>query len=120
LGTAAQWQNLIFPASKHGLFSSPLFSSNAVGINTQKTSALGDFLRIGALPKTNREKLLWQQVCACAQCLVQIPNFVVVDFWKSSGILEVVQRMNSMPTAQRELFLNITACHVNCKEEKEQ
>jgi hypothetical protein len=86
----------------------------ALGINADKTSGLGHFFGIPALYKINGEDLLWHRVYPCVQCLAQMPNFVVVDFWDSSGVVQVVHRLNNLSreNLQRILSGNSTACPV--------
>ena len=86
----------------------------ALGINADQTSKLGHFFGIRALYKINGADLLWHRVFPCAQCLAQMPNFVVVDFWDSSGVVQVVHRLNNLSreNMQRIESGNSTACSV--------
>jgi len=86
----------------------------ALGINADQTSRLGHFFGIRALYKINGVDLLWHRVFPCAQCLAQMPNFVVVDFWDSSGVVQVVHRLNNLSreNMQRIGSGNSTACSV--------
>ena len=86
----------------------------ALGINADQTSRLGHFFGMRALYKINGADLLWHRVFLCAQCLAQMPNFVAVDFWDSSGVVQVVHRLNNLSrkNIRRIESGNSTACSV--------
>ena len=90
-------------------------AASAIGVNTNKSAAFADFTGIGALQKINDKQLLWHRVHDCAHRLARVPNFVIVDFWDSSGVLEVVHRLNHLSVNQRHRILqrNSLACPVS-------
>lgn len=86
----------------------------ALGINADRTAWIGDWMDKSALQRINGEDLLWARVHTCAQCLARMPNFIAVDFWDSSGVVEVVHRFNNMSHEKQADIRqgNITACSV--------
>jgi len=100
------------------LVTNQLTAAAAIGVNTDKSAAFAHFTGIAALQKINGEHLLWHRVHDCARCLARVPNFVVVDFWDSSGVLEVVHRLNHLSVDQRHRILqgNSSACPVPATE----
>jgi len=86
--------------------------AGAIGVNTDESAAFADFVGIEALQTINGEQLLWHRVHNCAHCLARLPNFLVVDFWDSSGVLEVVRRLNHLSANERRHILrgNSSAC----------
>ena len=87
-------------------------AAGVIGVNTDKSAAFADFMGMSALQTVNGEQLLWHRVHKCARCLARIPNFVVVDFWDSSDVLQVVRRLNNLSSHERRRILqgNLSAC----------
>ena len=70
--------------------------TGAIGINTQVVDHMIGFLGIDLFKAVNREPYMWERISECQQCLGRIVNFVAVDFWESSDVVNVVQRLNSV------------------------
>jgi len=73
----------------------------AAGVNTASTSAVGEVLGIDALRGVNRSPWMEQRLVSCARCLGMFPNFIAVDFWQSSDVLQVVAQLNVVPPTAR-------------------
>jgi len=70
--------------------------TGAIGINTQVVDSMIGFLGIDIFKAINKQPFMWKRISECQQCLGRIVNFVAVDFWESSDVIEVVQRLNSV------------------------
>jgi hypothetical protein len=85
-----------------GLLQNSLFILNhfivfgAIGVDTTVTDSLAEFSGIDNLLGINQEPYMWNRISDCAQCLGRFPNFVAVDFWESSDVIQVVKKMNSV------------------------
>jgi len=85
-----------------GLLQNSLFILNhftvlaAIGVDTTVTDNLAEFTGIDNLLGINQEPYMWNRISDCAQCLGRFPNFVAVDFWESSDVIQVVKKMNSV------------------------
>jgi len=73
----------------------------AAGVNMASTSALGDALGIDALRGINRSPWMEERLTTCAKCLGMFPNFIAVDFWQSSDVMQVVAAFNAVPLTAR-------------------
>jgi len=73
----------------------------AAGVNMASTSALGDAFGIDALRGINRSPWMEQRLMTCAKCLGFFPNFIAVDFWQSSDVMQVVAAFNAVPLTER-------------------
>lgn len=49
----------------------------------------------------NRKPFIMNRVLACAQQMHRVPNFVNVDFYDTSDVLEVVDALNGIPPGER-------------------
>jgi len=72
----------------------------AIGIDITVTDTLAEFTGIDNLLGINREPYMWNRISDCAQCLGRLPNFVAVDFWESSDVIQVVQKLNTVSFEQ--------------------
>jgi len=66
----------------------------ALGINTQSTQWFARAFSVRALEDVNRHPFLQNRVLSCSRCLGRFINFVVVDFWESSGVVELTHVLN--------------------------
>jgi len=67
----------------------------AIGIDTQKIDTLAQYTGINTLLGINREPYMFNRISDCAECLGRFPNFITVDFWESSDVILVVEKINS-------------------------
>jgi len=70
--------------------------TGAIGINTKTVDYMIGFLGKDLFKNVNREPYMWKRISECQQCLGRIVNFVAVDFWESSDVVDIVQRLNSV------------------------
>jgi len=66
----------------------------ALGINTRSTGWFGSAFSVRVLEDVNRHPFLQDRVVSCSRCLGRFVNFVVVDFWESSGVVELTHVLN--------------------------
>jgi len=66
----------------------------ALGINTRSTQWFARAFSVRALEDVNRHPFLQNRVLSCSRCLGRFINFVVVDFWESSGVVELTHVLN--------------------------
>lgn len=84
----------------------------AGGVNTASTSVLGEVLNVEALRGINRSPFMAERLMSCAKCLGKFANFIAVDFWESSDVIEVVALFNGVPLSARARYFhtNTTFC----------
>ena len=70
--------------------------TGAIGINAQVVDYMIGFLDIDIFKSINREPYMWKRISECQQCLGRIVNFVAVDFWESSDVVDIVHRLNTV------------------------
>jgi len=66
----------------------------ALGINTRSTQWFARAFSVPALEDINRHPFFQDRVVSCSKCLDRFINFVVVDFWESSGVVEITDILN--------------------------
>jgi len=66
----------------------------ALGINTRSTQWFAKAFSVPALEDINRHPFFQDRVVSCSKCLDRFINFVVVDFWESSGVVEITDILN--------------------------
>jgi len=68
----------------------------AIGIDTRITDTVAQITGIDTLLGINQEPYMFNRISDCAQCLGRFPNFITVDFWESSDVIPVVNKINSL------------------------
>jgi len=68
---------------------------STLGVNSASTKWLGGFLNINFFKNVNREPYFSERVVACARKLKTFPTFIAVDFWESSDVFIVVDKLNN-------------------------
>jgi hypothetical protein len=68
---------------------------STLGINSASAEWLGNFLNINFFKNVNREPYFSERVLACAHKLKKFPTFIAVDFWESSDVFIVVDKLNN-------------------------
>jgi len=74
-------------------------ASSVFGINTQSTMWLEKAFNIPFFMPTNRDPFFSEKMAGCVTEMRShdmFPTFVVVDFWESSDVLEIVNRLNNV------------------------
>lgn len=84
----------------------------AAGVNSATVSVLVEGLGIDALRGINRFSFMHERIISCSKCLGIFPNFIAVDFWMSSDVMDVVAILNRVsPSVRGEYFdKNVTFC----------
>jgi len=75
---------------------------SALSVDTTVTDSFGQFTGIDNLMRINQEPYMWNRISDCAQCLGKFPNFIAVDFWESSDVIQVVTKINSATFQRNE------------------
>jgi len=68
---------------------------STLGVNSASAEWLGNFLNIKFFKNVNREPYFSERVLDCAHKLKKFPTFIAVDFWESSDVFTVVQKLNN-------------------------
>ena len=71
---------------------------STLGVNSVSVEWLGNFFNIDFFKNVNKDPYFSERVFACARKLKKFPTFVVVDFWESSDVLAVVDKLNNNST----------------------
>ena len=94
--------NMVYYWQEHTVIVLNHFTTlGAAGVNMASTSALGDALGIDALRGINRSPWMEEHLATCAKCLGRFPNFIAVDLWQSSDVIQVVAAFNAVPLTAR-------------------
>jgi len=68
---------------------------STMGVNSASAEWLGKLLNIDFFKNVNREPYFSERVVACARKLKTFPTFIAVDFWESSDVFIVVDKLNN-------------------------
>ena len=67
-----------------------------LSVDTVGLGSVNNIVPVGAIQTINTAPFIWDRVIACSECLGRFPNFVAVDFWESSDVISVTQKLNAI------------------------